>query len=331
MKRGRFCFTAAAVCLMVFGLSISAQAKTTYRLEITNQYDTDGTSRDDNDKDRVHPLEPDVEVSEGSSDGMELASDVEWSKDPLNWSAGNEVTGTLYLGCTGSLGRDSLELRVTNGRNEAKISSVKKYTGEDYESDLGNVYEVKFKYQVAAQLGETAWAGWDSANPSLARWNAVKYANTYRVVLYDDQGSVVSQLVEGSTEYDFSPFMTKEGVQYYFEVQAIARNGNQQDYLEDGEAVSSLTSGANTPGITDGTWGDYQEGRRFTYEDGTAAADRWERIMGKWYYFNPEGYAVTGWNQIQDTWYYMYEDGAMAAGVTTPDGCQVDDSGAWIH
>ena len=69
MKRGRFCFTAAAVCLMVFGLSISAQAKTTYRLEITNQYDTDGTSRDDNDKDRVHPLEPDVEVSEGSSDG----------------------------------------------------------------------------------------------------------------------------------------------------------------------------------------------------------------------------------------------------------------------
>ena len=249
----------------------------------------------------------------------------------LNWSAGNEVTGTLYLGCTGSLGRDGLELRVTNGRNEAKVSSVKKYTGEDYESDLGNVYQVKFKYQVAAQLGETAWAGWDSANPSLARWNAVKYANTYRVVLYDDQGSVVSQLVEGSTEYDFSPFMTKEGVQYYFEVQAIARNGNQQDYLEDGEAVSSLTSGANTPGITDGTWGDYQEGRRFTYEDGTAAADRWERIMGKWYYFNPEGYAVTGWNQIQDTWYYMYEDGAMAAGVTTPDGCQVDDSGAWIH
>ena len=43
MKRGRFCFTAAAVCLMVFGLSMSAQAKTTYTLEITNQYDTEGT------------------------------------------------------------------------------------------------------------------------------------------------------------------------------------------------------------------------------------------------------------------------------------------------
>ena len=85
MKRGRFCFTAAAVCLMVFGLSISAQAKTTYRLEITNQYDTDGTSRDDNDKDRVHPLEPDVEVSEGSSDGMELA-----------WAARGAWAGTVW-------------------------------------------------------------------------------------------------------------------------------------------------------------------------------------------------------------------------------------------
>ena len=331
MKKSRLCFTTAAVCLMVFGLSMSAQAKTTYRLEITNQYDTEGASRDDNDKDRVHPLEPDVEVAGSSSDALELASDVEWSRDSLNWSAGNEVTGTLYLGCSGTLSKDSLELHVTNGRNEAKISSVKRYTGEDYESDLGNVYQVKFKYQTAAQLGETSWAGWDSSNPCLARWNAVKYASTYRVILYDNQGSVVSQLVEGGTEYDFSPFMTKEGVQYYFEVQAVAGNGNQQDYLEDGEPVSSLASGASTPGITDGLWGDYQEGRRFTYQDGTIAADRWELIMGKWYYFNSEGYAVTGWNQIQDTWYYMYEDGAMAAGVTTPDGYQVDGSGAWIH
>ena len=33
MKKSRFCFTTAAVCLMVFGLSMSAQAKTTYTLE----------------------------------------------------------------------------------------------------------------------------------------------------------------------------------------------------------------------------------------------------------------------------------------------------------
>lgn len=331
MKKSAYLMTAAATGMLVFGLSMSAQAKTTYRLEITNQYDTEGTSRDDNDKNKVHPLEPDLEVAESASDALELASDVKWSKEPENWSAGNQVTGTVYLGSVAGLGKDSLDIHVTNGRNDAEITSVKRYNGEDYESDLGNVYMVKFKYQAVVRLGETAWAGWDSANPSLARWDGVKYADTYRVVLYDDQGSVVSQLVEGAASYDFSPFMTKEGVSYYFEVQAIARNGDQQDYLEDGETVSSLVSVAGSPGITDGTWGDYQEGRRFTYGDGTIAAGRWERITGKWYYFNTDGYAVRGWNQIDGIWYYMYEDGSMAAGVTTPDGYPVDGTGAWIQ
>ena len=67
-------------------------------------------------------------------------------------------------------------------------------------------------------------------------------ANTYRVVLYDDQGSVVSQVVENATSCDFSQFMTKDQVNYYFEVTAIARNGEQRDYLKDGGPVSSLAS-----------------------------------------------------------------------------------------
>ncbi|MFQ7294039.1 MAG: hypothetical protein ACLRPY_03260 [Enterocloster aldenensis] len=159
----------------------------------------------------------------------------------------------------------------------------------------------------------------------------MRFANTYRVVLYDDQGAVVSQVVEGATSYDFSPFMTKSGVQYYFEVTAIARNGSQQEYLEDGEPVSSLSSQSSSPGITDGTWGDYQKGRRFTYKDGTIAVNTWECIMSKWYYFNSEGYAVTGWNELDGKWYYMYMDGSMAAGITTPDGYQVGSDGAWMQ
>ena len=66
---------------------------------------------------------------------------------------------------------------------------------------------------------------------------------------------------------------------------------------------------------TDGTWGvDYQEGGRFTYEDGTATRAGGSVSWSKTNYFNPEGYAVTGWNQIQDTWYYMYEDGERYGG-----------------
>ena len=40
---------------------------------------------------------------------------------------------------------------------------------------------------------------------------------------------------------------------------------------------------------------------------------------------------MTGWQQIGGIWYYLYEDGSIAAGTTTPDGYQVDASGAWIQ
>ncbi len=331
MKKSRYLVTAAAALWMAIGLGMTAQAKSTYMLEIANQYDSEGTSRDDNDRNKVHPLEPDVYVEDASSDTIEMLSAVTWSKSPEDWTAGSEVTGTVYLGSSTGLNKGSLGIKVADGRNDAEITSVKKYTGSKYETDQDYVYTVRFTYQVAAMLGSTTWAGWDSANPSVASWNSVKSANTYRVVLYDDQGSVVSQIVEGATSYDFSPFMTKTGVQYYFEVTAIARNGNQRDYLEDGAPVSSLSSQAADPGITDGTWGDYQQGRRFTYKDGTVAAGKWERIMSKWYYFNTDGYAVTGWNEIEGKWYYMYEDGSMAAGTATPDGFAVGSDGVWTE
>ncbi len=330
MRRIGYAAVMAAVMALSFGMT--AQAATTYKLEITNNYDENESSRDDNDKNKVHPLAPDVELT-GSSGMVEMDSDVTWSKKVENWTAGSDVTGTFYVISEKALSKSSIEAEVTNGRNEAEVTSVKKYTGDDYETEDADarVYEVKFTYQIAAKLAQTTWAGWDSAVPTLARWNPVKFANTYRVVLYDDQGSVVTQTVEGETSCDFASFMTKTGVQYYFEVAAVARNGNQQDYLEDGEAVNSLNSAASNPGITDGTWRQYQDGWHYIYADGTAAAGKWEQIQSKWYYFDVKGCAVTGWNQINGVWYYMYDDCSMAAGVTTPDGYQVDASGAWVQ
>ena len=42
-EKKQILFYSCCRCLMVFGLSMSAQAKNTYTLEITNQYDTEGT------------------------------------------------------------------------------------------------------------------------------------------------------------------------------------------------------------------------------------------------------------------------------------------------
>lgn len=328
-KRQAMAVMTAAVLLAAGTAMTSHAAEKEYQIYVSNNYDTQNVSADDNDDEKVHPLAPDV-----YSDDYEIIDGPSWSKGLLSWTPGKTVTGTIYVDLDSSsaesIGKNRTGMVMADGEdNEVELTSVERYKGSKYEGD--NIYKVKFSYQVAAQLGDTTWAGWDSANPTLARWNGVKYANTYRVVLYDDQGSVVTQTVENATSYDFSQFMIKDRVNYYFEVTAIARNGDQRDYLKDGGPVSSLGSASNNPGITDGTWGDYQQGRRFTRADGTNPAGCWERILGKWYYFNAGGYAVTGWNEIDGTWYYMYEDGAMAAGTTTPDGYVVDGSGAWVQ
>lgn len=53
--------------------------------------------------------------------------------------------------------------------------------------------------------------------------------------------------------------------------------------------------------------------------------------MSKWYYFNTDGYAVTGWNRIGGAWYYKYQDGSMAADTTTVDGYWVGSDGVWVQ
>ena len=73
MKKSRYLVTAAAALWMAIGLGMTAQAKSTYMLEIANQYDSEETSRDDNDRNKVHPLEPDVYVEDASSDTIEQA------------------------------------------------------------------------------------------------------------------------------------------------------------------------------------------------------------------------------------------------------------------
>ena len=66
----------------------------------------------------------------------------------------------------------------------------------------------------------------------------------------------------------------------------------------------------------------------------------WQFINGNWYYLYPvadgnQGYMFTGWHQINGLWYYFSQEeatlGAMTADTTTPDGYQVNADGVWIQ
>lgn len=114
-----------------------------------------------------------------------------------------------------------------------------------------------------------------------------------------------------------------------------------------------------------GKWVMNEKGWWYSYDDGTWPSNAWVYLPWKdtsqWYYFNGEGYMVTGWHHWQNNWYYLYPQadgnrgymftgwheiggkwyyfskvndsslGAMAYDTTTPDGYKVDKDGAWIQ
>jgi FOG: Glucan-binding domain (YG repeat) len=61
-----------------------------------------------------------------------------------------------------------------------------------------------------------------------------------------------------------------------------------------------------------------------------AFAGEWKQYDNKWWYDNGDStYAKDGWNWIDGKCYYFGTDGYCLINTTTPDGYQVDASGAW--
>lgn len=71
---------------------------------------------------------------------------------------------------------------------------------------------------------------------------------------------------------------------------------------------------------------------RHYYENGILAKDKWLNVGGKWYYVLSDGALIcNAWKEIGGKSYYFGDDGAMLVNTTTPDGAQVDDSGARLE
>ena len=66
-----------------------------------------------------------------------------------------------------------------------------------------------------------------------------------------------------------------------------------------------------------GTWRQSANGLWwFEYATGGWPSDQWLNIWGQWYYFNAEGYMVSGWLYWNNNWYYLGgpDDGVMKTG-----------------
>jgi len=87
--------------------------------------------------------------------------------------------------------------------------------------------------------------------------------------------------------------------------------------------------------LIDNTW--------FYFDDYGYMITGWKQIDGRWYFFNPisdgsKGSMLIGWQWVDGYCYYLegnlhsyYPEGAMYENTRTPDGFQVNSSGAWIN
>ena len=121
---------------------------------------------------------------------------------------------------------------------------------------------------------------------------------------------------------------------------------------EAGELSTSGSSGGSSP--TAAGWHQDTTGWYYIKSDGTRAANEWQTINGKEYWFDSNQYMATGWRQfVGGIWYYFQPDGSLAKNAwvqnsagqwfyvgstgemlrntTTPDGNYVNADGVWVQ
>ena len=181
-------------------------------------------------------------------------------------------------------------------------------------------------------------AVWDTASEGTATWGDVNSAKYFQVQLYKD-GSIVTP-PDGSnsivsvygTSYNFSSWVSA-GSNYTFKVRSVKFSNNaKSNWLTSNSWTPGSTSdnGGNT--VSEG-WQKAADGIRWWWQnaDGSYPASQWKDVSGKWYYFDAEGYMLTGWIKVGGLDYCLAPDGALYVNCTTPDGYNVDANGVWIQ
>lgn len=206
---------------------------------------------------------------------------------------------------------------------------------------------------------------WDEEhNKTLAVWDEIEDADQYEVYLYCEDRKV-AEVKPKKAKYDFEKKMTKPG-EYTFRVRALTKDRDYRDsywsdysdsiyisedfaeLIKNGGKIDTTNSGPGVSGTGTTTtpekttsvvykaeWIQDAVGWWYRNADGTYPANNWwqDPANGKWYFFDPQGYMVTGWVDWNEHRYYCDPSGAMVTGTYTVDGItyQFDGSGAMMQ
>lgn len=186
-----------------------------------------------------------------------------------------------------------------------------------------------------AQVGEIANVNFD--NSGRANWTAVEGAGSYEVKLLRGTAGVGGTLTVYTNSANLESYMTRAG-NYDLKVRPIsAKNTTVAGDWATSNRVSVSAEEAKQRAQkaleeqSAGTWVGSAPFWSFITPSGQRISGEWRFINNVWYYFKEDGYAATGWNYIGDKWYYFDTVNAnLYRNATTPDGYEVDITGAWI-
>ena len=195
---------------------------------------------------------------------------------------------------------------------------------------------------------EAAWWNENDSGRMQAEWDKPEGSTNYKVALYRNNTTkaIKSWTLVTTNHYDFSAAIAKKGTgTYYYEVYPV-KGGESMVVVSDEYEVDSedlklikeyakhqkeeeeASSSRGWIKAPDGTW-------RYYKDDGMKLKNDWLDYEGARYHFSSNGIMQTGWQAIGGKWYYFSTDlstiGMLVTSGTTPDGKQVDETGAWIE
>ncbi len=283
-----------------------------------------------------------------TSVSLEITSDIQVGEDMTNDSIDVESSSSRYT-------VDSWEILNTGFMwMEDDVPQIKVYlTAEDgyYFSLTSSKVRLKGAKYVTASKRDSSTTLMITMNlPSLAesvgeietvtlgedgiaRWDETTGAGSYEVRVQRDGKNTGTTETVRTASYDLKEFLGRPGV---YSVRVRPVNKIKQDikgqwtdsntFYVDSSLAEDFRMGRVKAG---GRWEEEGSQWRFREVDGSYASSKWKEIEGIWYYFDVNGYMMTGWIEVDGKWYYCDTSGAMLHD-TEIDGYALGSDGAMI-
>ena len=252
-----------------------------------------------------------------------------------------------------------LELWDTHFVNPNGLNNTEHYTTP---RDMAIIARAAFQNPTVAKVASTLSYEFPATKKASARTITMGHK-----MLYPNDSRYYDGIVAGKTGYTSKAGNTlatcaeRDGLRLI----AIIMKSSQTHYedtkalldygfalAEAGELSTSGSSGGSSQ--TTAGWHQDTTGWYYIKSDGTRAANEWQTINGKEYWFDSNQYMATGWRQfVGGIWYYFQPDGSLAKNAwvqnsagqwfyvgstgemlrntTTPDGNYVNADGVWVQ